>query len=112
MPVSSTSGRSAARLNEVGRATVDDAREFVRPYAEQFPQIYSNYGFDARLPERKLIWISIQAKIAPRQKKAVAARTLGYLGAADVGPLLEHDRLDLIAIVFCRIFGLRTGTLA
>jgi hypothetical protein len=26
--------------------------------------------------------------------------------------LLEHDRLDLIAIVFCRIFGLRTGTLA
>jgi hypothetical protein len=59
MLVSSTSGRSAARLNEVGRATVDDAREFVRPYAEQFPQIYSNYGFDARLPERKLIWISI-----------------------------------------------------
>jgi hypothetical protein len=53
-----------------------------------------------------------EAKIAPRQKKAVAARTLGYLGAADVGPLLEHDRLDLIAIVFCRIFGLRTGTLA
>jgi hypothetical protein len=28
----------------------------------------------------------------------------------DHRPLLEHDRLDLIAIVFCRIFGLRSGT--
>jgi hypothetical protein len=34
------------RLNEVGRATVDDAREFFKPYAEQFPQIYTNYSFD------------------------------------------------------------------
>ena len=35
------------RLNEVGRVTVDDARGFLRPYAEQFPQVYnSNYGFD------------------------------------------------------------------
>jgi hypothetical protein len=37
------------RLNEVGRATVDDAREFFKPYAEQFPQIYANYGFDGWL---------------------------------------------------------------
>jgi hypothetical protein len=37
------------RLNEVGRATVDDARGFFRPYAEQFPQIYTNYGFDGWL---------------------------------------------------------------
>lgn len=37
------------RLNEVGCATVDDAREFFKPYAEQFPQIYSNYGFDGWL---------------------------------------------------------------
>lgn len=37
------------RLNEVGRATVDDAREFFRPYAEQFPQLYNNYGFDGWL---------------------------------------------------------------
>lgn len=36
------------RLNEVGRATVDIAREFFRPYAEQ-PQVYSNYGFDGWL---------------------------------------------------------------
>ena len=34
------------RLNEAGRATVDDAREFFKPYAEQFPQVYSSYGFD------------------------------------------------------------------
>lgn len=37
------------RLNESGHATVDDAREFFRPYAEQFPQVYSNYGFDGWL---------------------------------------------------------------
>jgi len=30
----------------VGRATVDDVREFFKPYAEQFPQLYSKYGFD------------------------------------------------------------------
>lgn len=34
------------RLNEVGRARVDDAREFFKPYAEQFPQVYASYGFD------------------------------------------------------------------
>ena len=34
------------RLNEMGRATVDDVREFFKPYAEQFPQLYSKYGFD------------------------------------------------------------------
>jgi len=37
------------RLNEVSRATVDDAREFFKPFAEQFPQLYNNYGFDAWL---------------------------------------------------------------
>jgi hypothetical protein len=37
------------RLNEAGRATIDDAREFFKPYAEQFPQIYANYGFDGWL---------------------------------------------------------------
>jgi hypothetical protein len=37
------------RLNEVGRATVDNAREFFKPYAEKFPQIYSNYGFEGWL---------------------------------------------------------------
>jgi hypothetical protein len=37
------------RLNEVGRATVDNAREFFKPYAEKFPQVYSNYGFDGWL---------------------------------------------------------------
>ena len=36
-------------MNEVGRATVDDAREFFKPYAEQFPQVYNNYGFDGWL---------------------------------------------------------------
>jgi hypothetical protein len=34
------------RLNEIGQATVDDARQFFKPYAEQFPQLYSKYGFD------------------------------------------------------------------
>jgi hypothetical protein len=34
------------RLNEVGQATVDDAQQFFKPYAEQFPQLYSKYGFD------------------------------------------------------------------
>jgi hypothetical protein len=37
------------RLNEAGRATVDDAREFFKPYAEKFPQLYTNYGFDGWL---------------------------------------------------------------
>lgn len=37
------------RLNEAGRATVDDARQFFKLYADQFPQIYANYGFDGWL---------------------------------------------------------------
>jgi hypothetical protein len=37
------------RLNEVGQATVDDARAFFAPYASQFPQLYSTYGFDSWL---------------------------------------------------------------
>lgn len=45
------------RLNEVGRATVDDARTFFKPYAEQFPQIYSNYGFDGWLGFLKAVLI-------------------------------------------------------
>jgi hypothetical protein len=34
------------RLNEVGQATIDDTQQFFKPYAEQFPQLYSKYGFD------------------------------------------------------------------
>lgn len=37
------------RLNEVGQATADQAREFFKPYAERFPQIYDSYGFDGWL---------------------------------------------------------------
>lgn len=37
------------RLNEMGRASIDDAREFFNPFAEQFPHIYANYGFDGWL---------------------------------------------------------------
>jgi hypothetical protein len=37
------------RLNEVPRLTVDQAREFFKPYADQFPQVYSEYGFDGWL---------------------------------------------------------------
>lgn len=34
------------RLNEAGRVTLDDALEFFKPYAEQFPTVYRSYGFD------------------------------------------------------------------
>jgi hypothetical protein len=34
------------RLNEVGQATIDDTQQFFKPYSEQFPQLYSKYGFD------------------------------------------------------------------
>jgi hypothetical protein len=37
------------RLNEVPRITVDQARDFFKHYADQFPQVYSNYSFDAWL---------------------------------------------------------------
>ena len=37
------------RLNEVPHLTVDQAREFFKPYADQFPQVYSKYSFDAWL---------------------------------------------------------------
>jgi hypothetical protein len=37
------------RLDAPGRATVDDAREFFKPYAEQFPEMYDSYGFDGWL---------------------------------------------------------------
>ena len=37
------------RLNELANCTVDQAREFFQPYAKQFPQVYSNYGFEAWL---------------------------------------------------------------
>jgi hypothetical protein len=37
------------RLNEAGRVTVDFAREIYKPYAKQFPQVYSNYSFDGWL---------------------------------------------------------------
>ncbi len=37
------------RLNEVGRVTVDDALEFFKPYAEQFPAVYRSYGFEGWL---------------------------------------------------------------
>jgi hypothetical protein len=47
-------------LNEVGRATVDDVREFFRPYAEQFPKIYSNYGFDSWLTFLKASALIVQ----------------------------------------------------
>jgi hypothetical protein len=35
------------RLNEVAKLTIDQAREFLKPYADQFPQIYSHYSFEA-----------------------------------------------------------------
>jgi hypothetical protein len=31
------------RLNEVGQATIDDVQQFFKPYAEQYPQLYSKY---------------------------------------------------------------------
>ncbi len=37
------------RLNEIGRAKVDDARQFFNPYAEKFPEIYREYSFDSWL---------------------------------------------------------------
>jgi hypothetical protein len=37
------------RLNEATRATVDQAREFFKPYAEKYPAVYSNYGFEGWL---------------------------------------------------------------
>ena len=37
------------RLDEVGVVTVEQARAFYQPYGENFPQIYSNYGFDGWL---------------------------------------------------------------
>ena len=37
------------RLNELVIRTVDQAHEFFEPFAKQFPQIYSNYSFEAWL---------------------------------------------------------------
>lgn len=34
------------QLNSIGSATVEQAREFFRPYAEMYPQVYGIYGFD------------------------------------------------------------------
>ena len=37
------------RLNEIRSTTVEEASAFFRPYAEQYPQFYSNYGFNGWL---------------------------------------------------------------
>ena len=37
------------RLDEIGGTTMDDARQFFQPYADQFPEVYKNYGFDGWL---------------------------------------------------------------
>ena len=37
------------RLNELANCTVDQAHEFFQPFAKQFPQVYSNYSFEAWL---------------------------------------------------------------
>lgn len=34
------------RLNEAGRVTIFDAREFARPFIERHPDIYKDYGFE------------------------------------------------------------------
>ena len=34
------------RLNTLTSATVDDARAFLKPYVEQFPEFYKNYSFE------------------------------------------------------------------
>lgn len=34
------------RLDGRGSLTVDEAREFFKPYADKYPQLYNNYGFD------------------------------------------------------------------
>jgi hypothetical protein len=36
------------RLNEVVHLTVDQARDFLKPFADEFP-VYNNYGFEAWL---------------------------------------------------------------
>ncbi len=33
------------RLNEAGRATIEDAQQFFELYAKQYPEVYNNYGF-------------------------------------------------------------------
>ena len=37
------------RLDEAGSVTVEQAREFFKPYAERFPQLYSTYPFESWL---------------------------------------------------------------
>ncbi len=34
------------RLDEIGSISVEAARDFFRPYAEKFPQLYTNYPFE------------------------------------------------------------------
>ena len=37
------------RLDEIGGASVDQARDFFQPFAAQHPDVYANYGFDGWL---------------------------------------------------------------
>ena len=37
------------RLDEIGGTTVEQAREFFQPFASQYPDVYSKYGFDGWL---------------------------------------------------------------
>jgi hypothetical protein len=41
--------RGLKTLDDMGGAPVDQAREFFKPYAEKFPDVYASYGFDGWL---------------------------------------------------------------
>lgn len=60
------------QLDQLGGATVDQARAFFEPYAKQYPNVYENYGFDG--------WLSfmLKAGLVAREGDRLTATPAGH----------------------------------